>query len=261
MYRTLTIRYILLSSYLSHLQVLPMSTTQEPLWTLPLPTTLGATCATWVSPNTVDTNILLAAGGVDRQTHIFQIPSLLPSSEKPKELYTLHGHTGPVSSVLSSETGEVITSSWDGSINVYVLPPSSEEVTAHQTEAEPLSYLAQRDLKKRRKIGEDGPRGPIEGLTDGEIGTGGWRRMPDGVLKGHKGRVGALGWAGKDVGKVVYSGGWDGSLRGWDVETGANVVVRVSFLFCFQLRSIPPLSFSAVAFKLCLTCLEHLPTP
>jgi WD40 repeat protein len=49
------------------------------------------------------------------------------------------------------------------------------------------------------------------------------------VLKGHKGRVGALGWAGKDVGKVVYSGGWDGSLRGWDVETGANVVVRVSF--------------------------------
>jgi len=93
-----------------------------------------------------------------------------------------------------------------------------------------LSYLAQRDLKKRRKIGEDGPRGPIEGLTDGEIGAGGWRRMPDGVLKGHKGRVGALGWAGKDVGKVVYSGGWDGSLRGWDVETGANVVVRVSFL-------------------------------
>ena len=94
-----------------------------------------------------------------------------------------------------------------------------------------MSYLAQRDLKKRRKIGEDGPRGPIEGLTDGEIGAGGWRRMPDGVLKGHKGRVGALGWAGKDVGKVVYSGGWDGSLRGWDVETGANVVVRVSLLF------------------------------
>jgi ribosome biogenesis protein YTM1 len=124
-----------------------------------------------------------------------------------------------------------------------------------------LSYLAQRDLKKRRKIGEDGPRGPIEGLTDGDIGSGGWRRMPDGVLKGHKGRVGALGWAGKDVGKVVYSGGWDGSLRGWDVETGANVVVRVSFLFCFQLRSIPPLSFSSMDFKLRLTRLERLDIP
>lgn len=235
-------RYILLSSYLSHLQVLPMSTTQEPLWTLPLPTTLGATCATWVSPNTVDTNILLAAGGVDRQTHILQIPSLLSSSttEKPKELYTLHGHTGPVSSVLSSETGEIITSSWDGSINVYILPKDESEVTSHQTESEPLSYLAQRDLKKRRKIGGDENRGPIEGLTDGDIGSGGWRRLPDGILKGHKGRVGALGWAGKDVGKVVYSGGWDGSLRGWDVETGANVVVRVSYLFSFILNS--PLS-------------------
>jgi len=207
-----------------------MSTTQEPLWTLPLPTTLGATCATWVSPNTVDTNILLAAGGVDRQTHVFQIPSLLPSSsesEKPKELYTLHGHTGPISSILSSES-EIISSSWDGQINVYVLPDSPEEITSHQTESEPLSYLAQRDLKKRRKIGGDETRGPIEGLTDGDIGVGGWRRLPDGTFRGHKGRVGALGWAGRDVGKVVYSGGWDGSLRGWDVETGANVVMRVS---------------------------------
>jgi len=230
MWTMLMNRYILLSSYLSHLQVLPMSTTQEPLWTLPLPTTLGATCATWVSPNTVDTNILLAAGGVDRQTHVFQIPSLLPSSsesEKPKELYTLHGHTGPISSILSSES-EIISSSWDGQINVYVLPDSPEEITSHQTESEPLSYLAQRDLKKRRKIGGDETRGPIEGLTDGDIGVGGWRRLPDGTFRGHKGRVGALGWAGRDVGKVVYSGGWDGSLRGWDVETGANVVMRVS---------------------------------
>jgi WD40 repeat protein len=114
-----------------------------------------------------------------------------------------------------------------------------------------LSYLVQRDLKKRRKIGEDGPRGPIEGLTDGEIGTGGWRRMPDGVLKGHKGRVGALGWAGKDVGKVVYSGGWDGSLRGWDVETGANVVVRVSL----SLSNFIRLSFfSSLLSPPCVTC-------
>ena len=207
---------------------MPLSTTQEPLWTLPLPTTLGATCATWVSPNHVESNILLAAGGVDRQTHVFQIPSLTPGTSEPsKELYTLHGHTGPISSVLASESGsEIITSSWDGQINIYAMP--TEEITEHQIPAEPLSYLAQRDLKKRRKIGESETRGPIEGLTDGDIGTGGWRRMPDGIWRGHKGRVGALGWAGRDSGKVVYSGGWDGSVRGWDVETGANVVVRVS---------------------------------
>jgi ribosome biogenesis protein YTM1 len=222
-------RCILLSSYLSHVQVLPLSVTQEPLYTLPLPTTLGATSATWVSPNHVDTNILLAAGGVDRQTHVFQIPSLAPdATSKPKELYTLHGHTGPITSVIASASGsEIISASWDGSINVYALPPSADDVTEHQVPVEPLSYLAQRDLKKRRKIGESEKSGPIEGLTDGEIGSAGWRRAPDGVWRGHKGRVGALGWAGRDSGNIVYSGGWDGSLRGWDVETGANVVVRV----------------------------------
>jgi hypothetical protein len=46
-------------------------------------------------------------------------------------------------------------------------------------------------------------------------------------------------------------------LRGWDVETGANVVVRVSFLFCFQLRAIHPLSFSSVSFKQHPTQTEH----
>jgi ribosome biogenesis protein YTM1 len=237
---------ILLSSYLSHLQVLPLSTTQEPLWTLPLPTTLGATCATWVSPNNVESNILLAAGGVDRQTHVFQIPSLTPGTSEPsKELYTLHGHTGPISSVLASESGsEIITSSWDGQINIYAMP--TEDITEHQTPAEPLSYLAQRDLKKRRKIGESETRGPIEGLTDGDIGVGGWRRMPDGIWRGHKGRLGALGWAGRDTGKIVYSGGWDGSVRGWDVETGANVVVRVSYLLIWTWAQ------SVVAYLACL---------
>lgn len=207
-----------------------MSVTQDPLYTLPLPTTLGATSVTWVSPNSVESDILLAAGGVDRQTHVFSIPSLTPdisSSASPKELYTLHGHTAPVSSVISTGSGrEVISASWDGNINLYTIP--QDEPTSHQTPAEPISYLAQRDLKKRRKLGEDkekeGER-TIEGLTDGDVGSGGWRRLPDSTWRGHKGRVGALGYGG---GGVVYSGGWDGSVRGWDVETGENIVIRVS---------------------------------
>lgn len=211
-----------------------MSTTQEPLYTLPLPTTLGATSVSWVSPTTVDHDILLAAGGVDRQTHVFSIPSLEPdiSDDTPpaREAFTLHGHSAPVSSVVSTASGrEVLSASWDGSINLYALP--EEEPTEHQTPAEPVSYLAQRDLKKRRKL-ETSERSSttIEGLTDGEVGMGGWRRLPDNVFRGHKGRVGALGLAsqGQGNGSVVYSGGWDGSLRGWDLETGENTVIRVS---------------------------------
>ena len=71
-------------------------------------------------------------------------------------------------------------------------------------------------------------RGPIEGLTDGDAsGEGGWRRAPDGVMRGHKQRVGGVVWDKSDNGRV-WSAGWDGSVRSWDVETGACVVVRVS---------------------------------
>ena len=220
-----------------------MSVSQDPLYTLPLPTTLGATSVTWVSPNSVESDILLAAGGVDRQTHIFSIPSLTPDiseSTSPREVYTLHGHTAPVSSVLATPSGrEVLSASWDGSINLYTIP--GEEPTAHQTPAEPISYLAQRDLKKRRKVGGEEKEGErtIEGLTDGDVGSGGWRRLPDLSFRGHKGRVGALGYAGNGV---VYSGGWDGSVRGWDVETGENIVIRVSPIF--NLGSRPHISLS-----------------
>lgn len=78
----------------------------------------------------------------------------------------------------------------------------------------------------------------IEGLTDGEVGSGGWRRMPDGVMRGHKGRVGGVVWDKADIGRV-WSAGWDGSVRGWDVETGAAAVVRVGCVPSFPHSTSP----------------------
>ncbi len=228
-------RHILVSSYLSHVQVLPLSlastsasSSSSALYTLPLPTSLGATCCTWLSPSSTSDDILFAAGGVDRAVHVFSIPSLEPdiaASEagRGRELYTLLGHTGPISSVTSSISGrEVVSSSWDGNLNLYAIP--SEEVPEHQLPADPTSYLP--GQKKRRKLNEVRP--PIEGLTDGEAsGEGGWRRAPDGIMRGHNGRVGGVTWDKAEEGRI-WSAGWDGSVRGWDVETGAGVVVRVS---------------------------------
>ncbi|OWZ69481.1 ribosome biogenesis protein YTM1 [Cryptococcus neoformans] len=221
--------YVLLSSYLSHLQVLPLSAdaqSSSALYTLPLPTSLGATSCTWVSPQTQETDILVAAGGVDRQTHVYSIPSLSPdTADAPRELYTLHGHTGPVSSVIASSSGkEIVTGSWDGNINLYVLPDA--EPTEHQVPADPVSYLPGQGTKKRRKLEKDQEKAPIEGLTDGDAtGEGGWRRAPDAVMRGHAGRVGGLVWDKLDSGKI-WSAGWDGSVRGWEVETGAAGVLR-----------------------------------
>ncbi|WWC87073.1 uncharacterized protein L201_001959 [Kwoniella dendrophila CBS 6074] len=230
--------YILLSSYLSHLQILPLSTnasTSSALYTLPLPTSLGATSCTWVSPSSKESNVLLAAGGVDRLTHVFNLPSLSPDNnigeQQPKEIYTLHGHTGPISSIIASKSGkELISGSWDTNLNFYILPdPEEEEPTTHQIESEPLSYLPGQNNKKRRKLEKqiypDGKE-PIEGLLDNDsTGLGGWRRIPDFQLKGHKDRIGGLVWDKLDNQKI-WSASWDGSVRGWDLNSGINSVIR-----------------------------------
>ncbi|KAL7423568.1 ribosome biogenesis protein ytm1 [Cryptotrichosporon argae] len=214
--------HILVSSYLSHARVLPLSSS-EPLYTLNLPTSLGATSCAWLSPPSLTSDVLVAAGGVDRATHVFSLPSLEPASAAaaaPKELYTLMGHTTPISSVTAGPSGEVLSTGWDGAINLYVLPAEPEE--EHQLPAEPTSYLP--GQKRRKRAGE--VRGPIEGLTDGDAtGEGGWRRAPDGVWRGHKGRVGGAVWDRQDTARV-WSAGWDGSVRGWDAETGAAAVIR-----------------------------------
>jgi ribosome biogenesis protein YTM1 len=192
---------------------------------------LGATSCTWVSPAETTSDILLAAGGVDRAVHVFSLPSLDPDvaaseNNTAREVYTLMGHTGPVSAVLASEEGrEIVSASWDGQLNLYIVP--SEEPTEHQVPADPTSYLP--GQKKRRKLHGDAPR-IIEGYTDGDA-TGeagqGWRRTPDIVFRGHHGRIGSATWDKEDPTRI-WSAGWDGSVRGWDAETGANLVIRVS---------------------------------
>lgn len=223
--------HVLVSSYLSHARVLPLGTEGSALYTLPLPTSLGATSCTWVSPAEVTSDILVAAGGVDRVVHVFSLPSLDPDvaaseGSTAREVYTLMGHSGPISNVIASSSGrDIISSSWDGALHLYALP--EEEPTEHMLPADPTSYLP--GQKKRRKIEGDAQR-IIEGLTDGDA-TGdkgqGWRRAPDAVFRGHAGRIGGAVWDREDETRV-WSAGWDGSIRGWDAESGANVLVRVS---------------------------------
>ena len=231
----LTHSYILVSSYLSHLQLLPISSPTNPI-TLPLPNLLGATCGTYLNTPSFSSNdpsdgVRLAAGGVDRNVHIFDIPSLSSlSTSPPVEVYTLHGHTAPITSIISGRNGQdVVSASWDGNINLYVLPAGGvghvdEE---HYVEAEPTSYLP--GQKKRRRLNKgadkDKEAGEVEGLTDGDIGQAGWRRGPDNTLSGHKGRIGGMVWDKMDKDRV-WSAGWDGSVRGWDLG-GVDTTTKV----------------------------------
>lgn len=201
-----------------------------------MPNLLGATCGAYLnypSPSSSPSSdaVRLAAGGVDSKVHIFDIPSLSDTTNQPPvEVYTLHGHTAPITSVISGRQGQdVVSASWDGSINLYVLPPggAGHVDEEHYAEAEPTTYLP--GQKKRRRLNKDKEKAEgeqqVEGLTDGEIGQAGWRRNPDNTLMGHKGRIGGMVWDKNDKDKV-WSGGWDGSVRGWDlggVESSTKV--------------------------------------
>lgn len=228
-----------MSSYLSHLRVLPLTepttstsstltSASQGLYTLPLPTSLGATCCEWLSPREQVENILVGAGGMDRQAHIFQLPSLDPSSSDAgsssdavaKEIMTLHLHTAPISSISpSADFSQVLTSSWDGTLGVFALPTLDnplEEV--HDVSAEPTSYLP--GQKKRRK-------NAAAGGSEKEVrGEGGWRKQPEMVMRGHDGRIGGAIWDKSPSSRKIWSAGWDGSVRGWESDSGYQSVLK-----------------------------------
>ncbi|GHJ87698.1 hypothetical protein NliqN6_4100 [Naganishia liquefaciens] len=216
--------HILMSSYLSHVKVIPMTqagtdATADSSVTMNLPSTLGATCCEWLSPNSQSENILVGAGGVDRQAHIFRIPSLVNSSanQTPQEIMTLHLHTGPISSVAPSRSFEhVLTSSWDGLLGVFALPTATNPLEeTHDLPAEPKSYLPGQNSKKKRKLAG----------AAGDAQSGGWRKQPDMVMRGHTARIAGAIWDKEDRNRV-WSAAWDGSVRGWEADIGYNSVLK-----------------------------------
>ncbi len=218
-------RYILLSSYLSHLKVLPLQSTSSTLYTLPLPTSLGATCCSWLSATSADSP-LVGAGSLDRLGHIFAIPSLLDTTAQPEEILTLYGHTGPISSITPSKNfAQVLTASWDTTLHVYSLPTAEKplsSMSSHDLPAEPTSYLPGQNRSKKRRVVPESTSG--EATARGE-GTAGWRKAPEVIMRGHTARVGGGMWDKQESGRV-WSTAWDGSVRGWDAENGYGDVVK-----------------------------------
>lgn len=214
-----------MSPYLSHAKVIPLTqaggeATEKASITMNLPSTLGATCCSWLSPSTQNENIYVGAGGVDRQAHIFRIPSLLDleTTPTPQEIMTLHLHTGPISSIAPSRNFEhVLTSSWDGLLGVFSLPTESNPLEeSHDISAEPKSYLPGQNSKKKRKLAG----------ASGDNQSGGWRKQPDMVMRGHTARIGGAIWDKEDRNRV-WSAAWDGTVRGWEADLGYNSVLKV----------------------------------
>lgn len=128
-------------------------------------------------------------------------------SGKHKPLYVARGHTDTVESVAVNESlTHFVTASADSTIRFWniAVPTQSED---DQLEVDlPAAPAA----KKRRAAS-----GPVT-LTKASIGT----------LRGHVGAVTSVGFNGNNEAHV-FSGGWDHSVRTWDVAAGVNVATRL----------------------------------
>ncbi|CAO3703284.1 unnamed protein product [Rhizopus stolonifer] len=116
-----------------------------------------------------------------------------------KLMYECKGHKGPVESVaVDSKSNYLASASADGLVKVWT--------TTEPTEDESLE--SEQPLKKKKKTTENR-----------KIKT----RSVE--LEGHVGGVNTVGFNSLDS-NIVYTGGWDHSIRSWDVEQQINLSTK-----------------------------------
>ncbi|CAG8496612.1 12996_t:CDS:2 [Acaulospora colombiana] len=144
----------------------------------------------WVSVS--DVNAVCLSASQDRTVRAWQV-SLIDRGYKV--LYECKGHTGSIESVsVHPSCTEFASASWDSSILLWSTDKSKEN---DQDFFEISS--------KKRKLN-----------VDIKI------KKPIATMHGHVGPVSSVIFDTKDHNKM-YSGGWDHSLRVWDIESRTNV--------------------------------------
>ncbi|KAI8079593.1 WD40-repeat-containing domain protein [Gilbertella persicaria] len=112
-------------------------------------------------------------------------------------MYECKGHKGPVESVAVDRTQQYLASaSADSLVKIWTTQEPEESEVVHES-------------KKRKKT------------SDRKLKT----QTVD--LEGHVGGVNAVVFDGLDA-NVVYTGGWDHSIRSWDIEQQVNLTTKVS---------------------------------
>ncbi|KAI9313705.1 WD40-repeat-containing domain protein [Dichotomocladium elegans] len=115
-------------------------------------------------------------------------------------LFECKGHKGPVESIAVSSNGESLASaSSDGTVKIWSTSVPEEDESEH----------AEGHMQKHRKITKSDRKIKKKALT----------------LEGHVGAVNAVTFDKTDS-NVVYTGGWDHSIRSWDVEQQVNLVTK-----------------------------------
>ncbi|KAI8339292.1 WD40-repeat-containing domain protein [Blakeslea trispora] len=115
-------------------------------------------------------------------------------------MYECKGHKGPVESISVDKNSQyVATASADSFVKVWTTEEPEEDEPSNDTVN-----------KKRKKTTTDGRKIKTKAVT----------------LEGHVGGVNAVVFDSTDS-NVVYTGGWDHSIRSWDVEQQVNLTTKV----------------------------------
>ncbi|KAL7410122.1 WD40-repeat-containing domain protein [Mrakia frigida] len=192
----------------------------------------GITSISWLPSSSTPSDDWLASGNMDGITRVFSLPTIssdtLPSTTPSStSLLSLHHHNGPVSSIQASKnpssSKSLLTAGWDGTIALF---PLRERTKHDKSVPEPLQ--TSKLQTKRRKLDKGLMAEQEKEREEGLVETTGWRVGPEAVFRGHKGRVGRAIWDKTPGGEEqkIWSCGWDGSVRGWDVETQVNFLIK-----------------------------------
>ncbi|KAI9277603.1 WD40-repeat-containing domain protein [Sporodiniella umbellata] len=141
---------------------------------------------------------IVFSGGLD---HVVLAWEYSLTDRSYRLMYECKGHQGPVESVSVDTQGRYLASaSADGLVKVWTTAEPEENETEHD---QPL---------KKKKKGSDGDRKTKARSVD---------------LEGHVGGVNTVDFNAIDS-NIVYTGGWDHSIRVWDIEQQVNLSTKVN---------------------------------
>ncbi|CDH61013.1 wd repeat domain 12 [Lichtheimia corymbifera JMRC:FSU:9682] len=116
-------------------------------------------------------------------------------------LFECKGHKGSVESIAVDPKGEYLASaSSDGTVKVWTTSIPAQDETMHESS---------QSSKQRKTTPKEGRKIKSRAIT----------------LEGHVGAVNAVAYDANDA-NIVYTGGWDHSIRSWDVEQQVNLVTK-----------------------------------
>ena len=158
---------------------------------------------------------LLLTAGKDHTVKLWQLTQkeVATGAKKPSDsasggldgklVAEYKGHTDSVESFAVNPAGDrLVSCGWDGALILWRTGPEvlQEPSTSHPARAAKITS------SKKQKIAPPAPTSVLD-------------LAPQGRLEGHLHCVSSAAWP---VAQFLYSGGWDHSVRRWDVETGIN---------------------------------------